>query len=531
MNTAFPTSQAEALHALNGYASSSSNHAYNAEYPHPNSAPGYSSVRQPMHPPPQNWQQNYPHPAHAHSQYTPAWSNQMPPQGFHGGMAGLPPFFPQQVLHDAFALSHPVEPADEPILLRALVESRSKGETYKDALNRLHGTSGHSASLWKDYYLDNKDRLDSAVQAYAAPSRPPEKTAKKPSVGTYKAESSPFSSSVAMSSPAPSSRSRRQSQQPVTRAEPSGGRRRTINSLTTHTPVYNEHLPPPNTELRIPDPPSRSPSPPTEVIPHNRGGNKFTPDDRAYFIKFILWRLKGDPTLLRNELCELLAEKAPHHNAQSWASYWSNHHDLPDKILASMRGGDIESSDEEESKPEKKKPTLQRKPKYKDPSSESELTEEEEEEEEEDEDEDDENEDDIEIPPNDESMMGPRGGPFTKSDLGVVARHVASFPKFQDVSFQDKWADFARRYPQRASKSWNEYYRRNQHTIEKIAKKIRKLKAAEGEVRQVVVPPPPQPRPTWTAPENNGPPRAKRKFGVEEDLEDGGAKRLRPEGQ
>ncbi|KAJ7706332.1 hypothetical protein B0H17DRAFT_1036773 [Mycena rosella] len=493
----YPTNSADALNALNGYASSSN--LYSSEhYPPPNSA-GYPSapMRQPsqqMHPPPQNWN-HFSHPAHAQpSQYTHGWPNQMPPQGFHNGMAGLP-FFPQQVLHDAFALSHPVEPADEPILLRALVESRSKGETYKDALNRLHGTRGHSASLWKDYFLDHYARLDSAVQMQMHALG---KTAKKPSAGAYKAESSPFSSSVALSSPAPSSsRSRRPSQQPAGR-ELSGGRRRTINSLTTHIPVYNEHLPPPNTELRIPDPPSRSPSPPTQVIPHNRGGNKFTADDRAYFIKFISWRLKGDPTLRRNELCDLLAEKAPHHNTQSWASYWSNHHDLPDKILATMRDGEPETSEDEEPprpKAEKKKPAVQRKSKYHDPSSESELTEESEEDEEDD-------DDDIEIPPNDESGMGQKGGPFTKSDLGVVARHVASFSNFKETPYQDKWNDFARR----VSPCGSEYYRRNQKTIDRLAKKVRKLKAAEGETRQPVMPAPPQPRPTWAAPENSGPP-------------------------
>ncbi|KAJ7487441.1 hypothetical protein B0H11DRAFT_1860458 [Mycena galericulata] len=532
----YPTNSIEALNALNGHASSSSNGYPPEHFPPPNSAgfppAGIRPPSQPMHPlaSHQNWiqQNHYPHPAQTQqSQYGSPWSNQMPPQGFHNGMAALP-FFPQQVIHDAFALSHPVEPVDEPILLKALVDSRSKGETYKDALNRLHGTSGHSASLWKDYYLDNKDRLDSAVHAYAAPSGPLGKTAKKP---TYKAESSPFSSSVAVSSssPAPSARSRRPSQQPAqsTRAEPSGGRRRTINSLTTHIPVYNEHLPPPNTELRIPDPPSRSPSPPTEVIPHNRGGNKFTPDDRAFFIKFILWRLKGDPTLLRHELVELLAEKVPHHNANSWASYWSNHHDLPDKILASMRE-DNESGGADVPK-QKKRAAVQRKPKYTDPSSESELTEESDEEEEEEEENDD-DDDDIEIPEADESQMGQKGGPFTKGDLGVVAKHVASFPDWSDVSFQDKWTEFARRFPQRAPKSWNEYYRRNQHTLDKLARKIRKLNAAEGSRKAVPPPPPPQPQPTWSTPEHSGPPRAKRKFGVEEDLEDGGVKRLKPEG-
>lgn len=123
--------------------------------------------------------------------------------------------------------------------------------------------SGHSASLWKDYYLENKDRLDSAVLSYVVP----RKTVKKPSIGAFKAESSPYSSSATISSPGPSSRSRRPSQQPAQSSQPPGGsRRQTVNSMTAHVPVYNEHLPPPYTELKIPEPPSRSPSPPTEII-------------------------------------------------------------------------------------------------------------------------------------------------------------------------------------------------------------------------------------------------------------------------
>lgn len=55
-------------------------------------------------------------------------------------------------------------------------------------------------------------------------------------------------------------------------------------------------------------------------------------------------------------------------------------------------------------------------------------------------------------------------------DLGVVAKHVASFADFRDTSFHDKWTDFGRRvsafiqqgestftpsqFPQRAPKSW-----------------------------------------------------------------------------
>ena len=58
------------------------------------------------------------------------------------GMAGFNlPFLPHQVLQDAFALSAPVEAADESSLVKTLLSSKRKGETYKEALNSLHGVS------------------------------------------------------------------------------------------------------------------------------------------------------------------------------------------------------------------------------------------------------------------------------------------------------------------------------------------------------------------------------------------------------
>lgn len=175
-------------------------------------------------------------------------------------------------------------------------------------ISNLHQKSGHSASLWKDYYLDHKYRLDEYINLCVNPSKPPIKTAKKPSPASFKVESSPR-----LPFPAPVS-SGQQKQlpklpQPAKLPQPSGSRRSTINSLTTHTPVYDDHLPPPNSEVKVPDPPSRSPSPPTKIISHNGRGNKYTPEDRVFFLKFIAWRLQGDPTLTRNELCLQLAAK------------------------------------------------------------------------------------------------------------------------------------------------------------------------------------------------------------------------------
>lgn len=41
-------------------------------------------------------------------------------------------------------------------------------------------------------------------------------------------------------------------------------------------------------------------------------GNRYTKEDRDFFLKFISWRLKSNSTLTRNQLCELLAEKVGH---------------------------------------------------------------------------------------------------------------------------------------------------------------------------------------------------------------------------
>lgn len=81
-----------------------------------------------------------------------------------------------------------------------------------------------------------------------------------------------------------------------------------MNSLSVPEPVFGTRLPAPNAVVKVPDPPSRSPDPPTNVVPQRRG-NKFTTEDREFFIKFIGWRLRQNPGLNRQGLCEMLAEK------------------------------------------------------------------------------------------------------------------------------------------------------------------------------------------------------------------------------
>lgn len=185
--------------------------------------------------------------------------------------------------------------------------------------------NGHASSLWKDYYLDHKDRLDTWIaslltkepnhteERHRAPplsNGPHRAMNNKPSPLTFKTEPLPIPlHNSSASAPVKRRKESAQPTPPLQMGQPSGSRRSTINSLTAPAPVYGSRLPPPNSEIRIPEPPSRSPSPPTNVIPHRGRGNKYTKEDREFFINFVAWRLKLDSSLSRLDLCNLLAEK------------------------------------------------------------------------------------------------------------------------------------------------------------------------------------------------------------------------------
>lgn len=91
-----------------------------------------------------NPMQPNPHP-HFNQQQQPqlnsAWMNQM--QQFSSGMSamGFNPLIQQQLFQDALAMSQPVEAADEPLIVQVLLSAKKKKESYKEALNNLHGVS------------------------------------------------------------------------------------------------------------------------------------------------------------------------------------------------------------------------------------------------------------------------------------------------------------------------------------------------------------------------------------------------------
>jgi hypothetical protein len=265
-------------------------------------------------------------------------------------------FLPPHIIERARALAKPVEVSDEPLLVETIVDAlrKDKDGSYRDILNGLHGVShmvplfrpilhasqrnGHSASLWKDYYLDHKRHIDVLVRTKKkeGPTQPTvskplhgqreagPSTVKKPvfTLPTIKKPALKYESPVHslgrthMSASAPLKRARSKA---ITSKEKrltspavipaSGSRRTTLNSLTTFDPVFNSQLPPPHTEIKIPDLPSREPSPPTTIVANNLG-HKFTQEDRDFFIKFIQRRFMEDPTMQRKDICDRLAEKA-----------------------------------------------------------------------------------------------------------------------------------------------------------------------------------------------------------------------------
>jgi len=125
-------------------------------------------------------------------------------------------------------------------------------------------------------------------------------------------------------------------------------------------------------------------------------------------------------------------KQAPHHTASSWGSFWSNNHDLPDKILATARGEMDRSDDETELQDTRKS-----RPNYKEvTSSEDESGEEQE---------DSSYDSDSSTEPVrhfSESDMGERNSPFTEADFYFTAKYIASAPKWDTMTYKDRWEAF-----------------------------------------------------------------------------------------
>ncbi|KAI6007214.1 hypothetical protein EDD15DRAFT_2209687 [Pisolithus albus] len=377
----------------------------------------------------------------AHIPSAPAMSANAVPQQNPQPFDPTASFLPQHFMQEFLRLSTPVgrSPDDDAVLVRALHESRQNGKTYKQALEALHGINNHAANLWKDYYLDHHDRIEMLVSRL---NQQP-KTIKKPFTTIPSVqERSGTSSSPATKKRSLSSTLASDHSSPKIRACPQ------ILHRQANTMVRG--LTPPHADIPVPDPPSRSPTPPT-IIHVGTNGNRYTPEDRDYFIKFITWRLKQDPSLTKRQLCDQLAVKVPHHSSTSWASHWHSRHDLADKILATyQRGEDTESR--ADSEPKSLPHTSERNStSLGDPSTYYS-------------DQDADTEDD-------EADMGEPGTPFTRGDWCMLARFIAR-SDWGEMAPGERFDSFAETHDtERSAKSWAEFYRKNQDALLKLAKR------------------------------------------------------------
>ncbi|KAF8140394.1 hypothetical protein EV363DRAFT_1312395 [Boletus edulis] len=396
---------------------------------------------------------------------------QNPPQYYQNHTShpfDLSSMIPQQIMQDFLRLSTPVgsSPNDDTTIAQALHESRQSGKTYRQALEGLHGVNNHAANLWKDYYLDHHDRIDLLVSRLAE--QP--KTVKKPFVPSkspprisVEATSHQVARKRHMSPPRPSSPSPpRQSPKKKGRSGPSQASRRkraTPQSVTTATSVLTRppnrpratfnslsaplpsndfpNLMPPQVHIPLPEPPSRSPTPPS-TVQVGTNGNKYTKEDREYFLKFLVWRLKQNPLLTKKELCELLHEKAPHHSATSWSSHWHQRHDIADKIFATYHdNSDADAEDDEDQQDEEEEveamsadeASRDRKVVIRSEGTFSDFGDADTEE--------------------DEADMGEPGSSFSRGDWRILARFIA----------KNHWDEHETKRP---GKSWAEFYRRNE---------------------------------------------------------------------
>ncbi|KAJ8702457.1 hypothetical protein PTI98_001168 [Pleurotus ostreatus] len=88
----------------------------------------------------------------------------------------------QAFLEASFNAAVPVgcTPADKDILVNAIYSAKQNNLDYLDILNSLHGTNGHVAAQWKDYYLAHVHEIDRLVSERITPVTTPVRGAKKP---------------------------------------------------------------------------------------------------------------------------------------------------------------------------------------------------------------------------------------------------------------------------------------------------------------------------------------------------------------
>ncbi|KAI0677166.1 hypothetical protein C8Q78DRAFT_1142026 [Trametes maxima] len=240
---------------------------------------------------------------------------------------------------------------DETRLVDVLKKCQAQGLTPRQAIESLDGVNDHSASAWKDYFLDNLHRLyalsnpspDSTREVSVASSngassshgagkgraRAPELPKTKPRLPQLprrRPTSRPASPERPTSSQARSRPLKAASPKPAVKRKrspenrpilPTGTQRRRYSPV----PVFHAGVRIPNSSPMV------KPTPPKE----GGGGSKLTDEHKVYFIHYLRWRTNKSPTIARPAIYEEL-EKETNYSADVWRLHWDKYPETPDQV-------------------------------------------------------------------------------------------------------------------------------------------------------------------------------------------------------
>lgn len=160
--------------------------------------------------------------------------------------------------------------------------------------------NNHAANLWKDYYLDHTPRINELVARKRKPL-----VAKKP---FFNPLGHPRSGSDNVQSAGPSNSNRMHTPEPEKHSHVPVSRRTSSTTLHEPSPTRRQSKTHSKQSAGTIIIPARSPTPPTKVVRCWRGA-MFTDEDQAFFVKYVNYRWKTNPSLSKAELCAELAQR------------------------------------------------------------------------------------------------------------------------------------------------------------------------------------------------------------------------------
>lgn len=320
--------------------------------------------------------------------------------------------------------------------MRSLREGNRLGQTYKQVFESLNTVNGHSAAMWKDYYLDHTCRFDRLVKEGLGVDTQPVRTGTLVPVVPHILNEA--------------------------RASESANPR-----LVSHAE-----------DLRTP---SRFPSPPTKIVKTSQGMYRFTDTEIVFMAKYTKWMLSQDATVSGSAICRELERKAPHHRIRSWGAKWRldpqcrKYFAQASEIYARAQGrADYRQSNEdiEDSEPplrtaQSDEPiiseirsvnSLQRRVRFAGNYY-------------------------AEVPSmalRSSSRRG-KGSPFTKEERQNMARYIASRSNTQHVTKTVLSNDFASLFPSRSGRLWAQNYRNHKKEIDRA---IIAYRTADASIKQ-----------------------------------------------